>query len=291
MNNVLNLVLEKHESKKELERQEREKKIKTAKIKKIFYDIETTGLDKKTCSIVQFSGCIELDGEIMEYFDFKMKPLPNKVIEEGAMKLMNERGITLDVLNSYPESKIVFKKITELFSKFVNKYNSKDKFFLVGYNNRGFDDDFLRNYWADMGDKFFGSFFWQNTIDVMTLATDYLVECRPNLSNFKLSTVASHLGLDVQESELHDAKYDIDLTYLIYKICKSQIPCDEFIKSMELYKYQWDYGFTAFGYFDYDYVYVPYKERILQIINDWNKPIETNSTNFSSQEFDEDLPF
>jgi DNA polymerase-3 subunit epsilon len=38
------------------------------------------------------------------------------------------------------------------------------------------------------------------------------------MANFQLKTVAAFLGIEVDESRLHDAEYDIDLTMQIYDI-------------------------------------------------------------------------
>jgi DNA polymerase-3 subunit epsilon len=37
------------------------------------------------------------------------------------------------------------------------------------------------------------------------------------MENFKLKTVAQEMGIEVDESKLHDAKYDLELTYQIYQ--------------------------------------------------------------------------
>jgi DNA polymerase-3 subunit epsilon len=252
-------------------------------IKKVFFDLETTGLNKDICGIYQFSGAIEVDGEIKEYFDFKMKPPINKVMEEGAIKLAAERGITTEVINSYPDSKIVFKQIIDLLSKYVGKYDKQDKFFLVGYNNRSFDDGFLRKYWEDMGDKFFGSFFWQNTIDVMVLASNYLLNCRKNMTNFKLSTVADFLCLEVDHSKLHDAEYDINLTYLVYQIVTSDVKCGDFVTRMEDSRYIYDYWSNM--WYDIQYYRIPNTKSVVERVNEIvNKPKK-------SQDLITQLPF
>jgi DNA polymerase-3 subunit epsilon len=36
------------------------------------------------------------------------------------------------------------------------------------------------------------------------------------MSDFKLRSVAKQVGIEVDESKLHDAQYDIELTYQIY---------------------------------------------------------------------------
>lgn len=255
-------------------------------MKKFFYDLETTGLNKDTCAIYQISGAIEIDGEIKEYFDFKLKPLPNKELQDKAMELLHKRGITTEDIMNYPEPKVVFQQLQELMCKYVNKFDKTDKFFMVGYNNRSFDDGFIRQFWNDMGDKFFGSFFWSNSIDVMVLATNFLLECRPNLTNFKLSTVSDFLGLEVDQTKLHDAEYDINLTYLVYQIVNSKMTCEEFTKHMDDSKYDVEHGFTWYG--DIDYYFRPTEstvyERVMRIVKD-------SETSVKEKYSSNDLPF
>ena len=71
------------------------------------------------------------------------------------------------------------------------------------------------------GDNYFYSWFWVNSIDVMVLATQHLMELRPDMPDFKQETVARALGIDLDPSKLHDAAYDIYLTKEIYKKLKS----------------------------------------------------------------------
>jgi DNA polymerase-3 subunit epsilon len=52
----------------------------------------------------------------------------------------------------------------------------------------------------------------------MVLAAFKLKTERTNLENFQLKTVAKYLGIEVDESRLHDAQYDIYLTYELYKL-------------------------------------------------------------------------
>lgn len=107
-----------------------------------------------------------------------------------------------------------------MLAKYVDKFNKKDKFFLVGYNNAAFDNQFLRGFFLQNGDVYFGSWFWANSIDVMVLASAYLAERRPEMENFKLSTVAKFLGVSVSDDSLHNALYDIELTRAVYDIVK-----------------------------------------------------------------------
>jgi DNA polymerase III subunit epsilon len=107
-------------------------------------------------------------------------------------------------------------------NKHIDPYKSDDKFFLVGFNNSWFDNEFLRNMFILEDDNSFGCYFWQNTIDVMILATYYLMPDRPKMPTFKLKRVAIWLGIPVDESRLHDAMYDIELTWAIFNKVKGK---------------------------------------------------------------------
>jgi DNA polymerase-3 subunit epsilon len=52
----------------------------------------------------------------------------------------------------------------------------------------------------------------------MVLASEHLAEMRVGMENFKLMTTARALGIEIDESKLHDAEYDIELTRNIYRI-------------------------------------------------------------------------
>lgn len=52
----------------------------------------------------------------------------------------------------------------------------------------------------------------------MVLASFVLRFERVELVDFKLKTVAAYFGIPVDESKLHDALYDIELTEVIYNI-------------------------------------------------------------------------
>ena len=62
-------------------------KIMKKRVKKFFYDLETTGVDHRRNGIHQLAGCIEIDGEIVESFNFKVAPNPKAIIEEEVLKV------------------------------------------------------------------------------------------------------------------------------------------------------------------------------------------------------------
>ncbi len=190
-------------------------------MKKIFYDFETTGIDWKINAPHQLTMLIEIDGQERDLIDYKIKPFESAIISAEALQIAN---VTEEQIKDYPTESTVYKNLIQTLSKNCNQFEKTDKYHLIGYNNRGFDDNFLRELWNRQRDKYFGSWFWADTIDVMVLASWYLSSERHLMNNFKQSTVAEKLGIEVDQEQLHDARYDIQLTKAIYdKITQSTI--------------------------------------------------------------------
>lgn len=187
-------------------------------MKILFFDLETTGVMHWKNGIHQIAGYIEVDGEVVEKFDYKVRPNPKAIIDPTALEVA---GVTLEQVMDYPDMSTIFKSILKMLAKYVNKYDKKEKFHLCGYNNASFDNAFLRAFFVQNGDNYFGSWFWSSTIDVMVLAADHLMNVRHEMQDFKLKTVAAQLGIEVDESKLHDGMYDIELTRGIYNIIKN----------------------------------------------------------------------
>lgn len=175
----------------------------------LFLDTETTGTDPIKNAMFQMSGIIEINGEIKDRFSFNMKPFEGAIIEESAMKV---NKMTPEIINAYPPSSEIYKQFIAVLNKYVNKFDKNDKFFIVGYYVH-FDSDFLRKFFEQNNDKYYGSYFWSNNIEVSTLAGLALVDERPALKNFRLSTVAQYIGIEHKEEETHDASVDIQITY------------------------------------------------------------------------------
>jgi DNA polymerase III subunit epsilon len=184
------------------------------KTKILFFDLETTGLNNKAHGIHQLSGMLEVDGRNAWEFDYKMKPMSGKQIEPQALAVS---GLTEADLEGRMPGHTAFLEFTTKLNSYVKKFDKTDKIFLAGYNNAAFDNQFLRQWFLDNGEKYFGSFFWANTIDVMVMATDATVHHRHKFPNFQLGTVAPLiLGEEIAREGLHDAMYDILLTRAIY---------------------------------------------------------------------------
>lgn len=181
-------------------------------MKRLYYDLETTGLNPAKHGIHQMAGMVVINGELKDRFNIKMQPNPKAQYDPEALKVAN---LTKEQILQYQPFEAGYKEFMGIIEKHVDRFNKKDKFHLVGYNNRAFDDNFLRGLLRQNGNEYFGSYFWSDSIDVLVLSSYFLEARRVELPNFKLSTVAAHMGITVEESKLHEAGYDIDLTHLI----------------------------------------------------------------------------
>lgn len=177
-----------------------------------YIDTETTGLDPKRCGIHHIGGIIEIDGARVDSFDWHVQPFPDDHIEKEAMDVS---GVTPAIVTTYAQPVAVYKSLTTTLAKYVNKFDKQDKFHFVAYN-AGFDSDFMRAWFQKNGDSYYGSWFWTPHICVMTLAGAALMKERHKLPNFKLATVAAHFGVTVDQTQTHDAGYDVALARAIY---------------------------------------------------------------------------
>lgn len=179
----------------------------------LFLDVETTGLNPDIHAVHQISGIIYIDGEKKEEFDFNVRPHAGALADKKALEIA---GVTKDQLRGYESNIDVYQKIKTILEKYVDKFDKKDKFFFCAYN-ANFDNSFMWSFLQNAGDNYWGSYVWSGSLDIMALAAFHLTEQRAEMPNFKLMTVALELGIEIDESKLHNSLYDVELTYEIYK--------------------------------------------------------------------------
>lgn len=180
----------------------------------MWLDLETTGTNPAKHGIHQIAGMVEINGEIVEKFDIKLQPNPKALIDPAAL----EAGkVTEEQIKAYQSFYSGYMEFQTICAKYVDKFNKHDKFHLAGYNTQAFDGQFLRGLFLQNDDNYYGSFFWSASIDVMCIAAWQLSYNRPFMKDFKLMTVAKMMGVIVDESKLHDAFYDIDITRQLFE--------------------------------------------------------------------------
>ena len=149
--------------------------------KLLFFDLETTGVKFWRNGIHQIGGIVDIDGQEVERFDIRLAPNPAATIEQEALDVA---GVTLEQVQSYQPMEEGYRQLVGILSKYVNKFDKRDKMYLVGYNNAGFDNNFLRALFTQCGDKYFGSWFYPNCMDVYVMVTPFLMGVRNDMENF-----------------------------------------------------------------------------------------------------------
>lgn len=182
---------------------------------KIFYDVETTGLDYQKHCIHSLAGFVEVKDVIVKEFDIKLRPHPKAAIDPYALRAGK---VTLEELSGYPDQKLGFEAFKSILELYIDRYGPKDKAHLIGFNNTRFDDFFLRMFFDLNGSSYYSSYFHPASIDVMGVAVEYLGDRVKDMPSFKLHRVATTLGIDVVKDKLHGALYDVTLTREIYRI-------------------------------------------------------------------------
>ncbi len=194
-------------------------------MKCLFIDCETSGTDATKHGLLQLAGSIFVDGRQVDTFNLQSAPFPDDAMEDEALEI---NGLTREQVAAFPNPSLAFRDFQRLLSKHCDKFNRADKFHMLGYN-ADFDAQFLRRWFEKNKDKYFGSFFWWPILDVSKLAGMRLMSSRHQMPNFKLVTVAKHMGIPVDETKAHDAFYDIHLTMEISRILVKDIPSLKFM--------------------------------------------------------------
>ena len=179
-------------------------------MKKLFVDVETTGLDPKRCGIWEIGCILEIDGKVKEKFVWKMNP--GKVeIDQSAI---DKSGITREELDKFDSQEEVFKDFVIFLSDYCDRFNKTDKIFFIGYNSK-FDESFVREWFIRNKDNYYGSYFYSNSIDIMTLCSFVTMKLRNEVTNYKLETMCKLF--DVELINAHKAEDDIKATYELFK--------------------------------------------------------------------------
>lgn len=155
----------------------------------VVFDLETTGLDGAHDEIIEFGACKIINGKIVELLSTFVKP--SKHISKEITELT---GITDEMVKDAPTINCVLPD----FFKFCHGST------IVGHNVQ-FDMSFI--YAA--GKKFAYNFDHQ-LMDTWELARKRL----PGLRNYKLGTVAEHLGVALENA--HRAVHDATATAKVF---------------------------------------------------------------------------
>lgn len=183
-------------------------------------DVETTGKNSLKHGITQISGIIEIDDIVVEEFDFKLRPFKRDIIDKFAIDIQNR---SIDEILSWPAPKSTYRKITKIFEKYIDKYDSSDKFYPCAYNI-SFDIDFLIQFFRKNNDEYFGSWIdLKIQLDPLAILRMLAFLGKIDLPDYKLETVANALDIPITP---HDSLSDVRATMEIRKILEKLINVD-----------------------------------------------------------------
>lgn len=189
-------------------------------MKKFLIDLETTGLNPYKNGIWQFAGILlDHDNELIKTMNHKIIPFERAEYEEEAIKMAgyeSEERMKFDLEEVGIHENIFFSLFVSLIDSHVDKYDKLDKMAFIGYNS-SFDDKFMRALFRrNAGHKtYFGSYFWWPPLDVGQLFGWNSLNFEVQVTDRKLTTVAKALAFKFNESDSHDALFDIKLTLKI----------------------------------------------------------------------------
>ena len=193
--------------------------------KVLWIDLETTGLEPLRHAIIELAALAEIDGEIVEEIDLKMRPLAKHKVDSEALETIFR---TEAEIRTYPHQADQYRAFEEFLTRYINRYEKLDKFILAGYNINTFDEPFLRQLFLDnAADRkarkyggYFGSWFFWPKRDVQTYLAEHLTENGLRLPNYKLATVCEYFNIPITA---HDALSDIQATRTLYSVLRFSI--------------------------------------------------------------------
>ena len=184
-------------------------------IKTIWLDVETTGLNTETDTIIELAALYEdgikknravfhkfcKPGVKPESWDEPLKNRDNKTITDLT-------GITWDKLEKDGVSEAtLYAEFSAFLAKRMDKFNKQDKAIFAAYNAK-FDNNMVRALWDKNNDKYFGSWFLTVSLDIMStvmLAVRHGI--LPIMPSYAQDKVAECLGIKFQaHSAIEDIK-------------------------------------------------------------------------------------
>jgi len=189
-------------------------------MKVLYFDVETTGLNPNVDFVMQLSGLIEVDGEIVDEFNYFMQPPKGTAVSTEALKVT---GKTIEDLRSYPSAQEGFDKFTELLNKYVKYGSWSDKFYPAAYNGnfdlQFIDQMFKRQFAIDKWGYYQN---WQ-LIDPLPVFRALSYAGVIKTYGHKLSTMCDHFGISL---EAHDALSDVRATRDLVQVLKNGLKLD-----------------------------------------------------------------
>jgi len=180
--------------------------------KRIYIDLETTGSVPLIHGVHQIAGIVEIDGNGVFQFDYKVRPFSHREIDPEALLISNTDAREIQ---TYPPPVNVFEDLFKGLTTVSEAYYPYEKFKLIGYNV-GFDIDFLQSFFLHNHCTGLGLLQDWKPVDVLALVrlcVDLGDKGLGRLGKHNLPTVANFFKVVFKP---HDAMEDLMATRTIY---------------------------------------------------------------------------
>jgi DNA polymerase-3 subunit epsilon len=187
-------------------------------MKKVYIDLKTSGDNPNYHGIIQIGGIIDIDNTKMDTFNIECRPC---LSDQYDRKYMERYNLTWDQWTEDSERlypKDVMTKLLPYLDKHVDKSNLKDKFLLVEHSSTKSSTMFLEAFFRRNKCSDFDLYFWFPPIDIQYVASFILEEIRCRFCNMSLETIAYYFGFDINEDEVFDSFYRVNLIRNVYCI-------------------------------------------------------------------------
>ena len=179
-------------------------------IKRLYLDVETTGLDPVACGLTQMACVLEIDGKEMMSANFDIRPFEGAVVAKKALEVT---GKSYDEVMSYPLEEVQFKVFLEMLKTYIDPMTYGDDFTLIAYNAE-FDQNFMIAWFDRMGKKY-SNYINYRKVDPLAFLRILHVEGLANLKSYKLLDVYN--AIFDETFDAHDADADIKATIRVHK--------------------------------------------------------------------------
>jgi len=169
-------------------------------------DTETSGLIPGKYGIISLAFLVEQNNKIIDEGYWEMMP-SGKVCSKEALDI---NGYSMDQLRSFRPWEQVFQDVLSFLDNHVDRFDSKDKFVLSGYNV-DFDYRHLKAFFEYCGNDYIFSYIHGLFLDVFKLIPFLQYQGKmPVLANNKLQTVCDYFKVKLDGA--HNSLVDIKAT-------------------------------------------------------------------------------
>lgn len=187
-------------------------------IKRIFLRVKSLGPYPYKYDIVRLTVGFEVDNKMRQLYDFDISPTTDDYYSELWLK---ESGIELNPNKVYNYSVTKARtSLMEVMDRFINKFEKRDRAFLITYNDTKQDNLFFKSFLSG-GGIYLKSYCWDSHIDLRVLATEVLKYKATQLESFKLPYIAKTFG--IYNGVLENNLQELEAIYKIYHAVNAYI--------------------------------------------------------------------